>query len=266
MQDGKTCKKIVLLKVDRYQLKILLEKIRDKKIDISSALNKLKQLPYKNLKFSKIDTHRSLRKGFPEVVFCPGKTIKQIKEIINQMIKNENNILLTRSNEDIFKVIKKKYPKAKYNQLGKTIVIQKKKIEKNKGLILIITAGTSDIPVAEEAYVTAEVMGNKVEKLYDVGVAGIHRLLSHHEKINKANVIIVVAGMDGALASVVGGLVDKPIITVPTSIGYGASFHGLAALLTMLNNCASGIAVVNIDNGFGAAHIASLINNINKGE
>jgi NCAIR mutase (PurE)-related protein len=230
------------------------------RISLKEILEEIKKLPYEDLGFAKIDTHRKLRKGFPETVFCQGKTIAQILSIIENMNRQNNNILATKANEKIFEAVKKKVPQAEYNNDAKMIVIRKEKIKPKKGKILIITAGTSDIPVAEEAVVTAELMGNKVEKVYDVGVAGLHRLFDIKEKIFNANVIIVIAGMEGALASIVGGLTSKPVIAVPTSVGYGASFKGIAPLLTMMNCCAEGVVVVNIDNGFGAGYFASLIN------
>jgi len=230
------------------------------KISLKEILEEIKKLPYEDLGFAKIDTHRKLRKGFPETVFCQGKTIAQILAIIENMNKNNHNILATKANEKIFKTVKKKFPQAEYNNNAKMIIIRKERIKPKKGKILIITAGTSDIPVAEEAVVTAMLMGNKVEKVYDIGVAGLHRVLDIKEKIFNANVIIVIAGMEGALASIVGGLTSKPVIAVPTSVGYGASFKGIAPLLTMMNCCAEGVAVVNIDNGFGAGYFASLIN------
>jgi len=229
------------------------------KVSLTTVLKKLKTLPYEDIEFAKLDTHREIRKGFPETIFCQGKTTPQILQIL-QKLPTDQNILLTKANKTIFTTVKKLIPIASYNEAAKTIVIPRYKPRKKKGTILILTAGTSDIPVAEEAVVTAEIMGNKVEKVYDVGVAGVHRLFDIKEKIFHANVIIVIAGMEGALASIVGGLASKPVIAVPTSVGYGASFHGIAPLLTMLNCCAEGVAVVNIDNGFGAGYFASLIN------
>lgn len=241
-------------------MKKILQEFKEGKIELSEVLEKIKSLPYTDLDFAKIDTHRSLRKGFPETVFCQGKTISQILKIIEEMSKNNNSVLATKANKKIFDAVKRQHPEAEYNELAKTIVIRKEKLKPKKGKILIITAGTSDIPIAEEAVVTAEIMGNKVEKAYDVGVAGVHRLFDIKDKIFNANVIIVVAGMEGALASIVGGLAARPVIAVPTSVGYGASFKGIAPLLTMMNSCAEGIVVVNIDNGFGAGYFASLIN------
>ncbi len=237
----------------------LLQDYKAGKIDLSTVLQKLRSLPYEDLTFAKIDTHREVRKGFPETIFCQGKTIPQIVQILKKVPK-EQNILLTKADKKVCTAVKKLYPSTQYNELAKTIVIQRYKPRKKKGTILILTAGTSDIPVAEEAVVTAQLMGNKVDKVYDVGVAGIHRLFDIKEKIFHANVIIVIAGMEGALASIVGGLSSQPVIAVPTSVGYGASFKGIAPLLTMLNCCAEGVAVVNIDNGFGAGYFASLIN------
>ena len=241
-------------------MKKMLQDFKAGKIGLAEVLEKIKSLPYEDLGFAKIDTHRSLRKGFPETVFCQGKTISQILKILGVLSKDNHNILVTKVNKKIYTAVKKTYPDAEYNERAKTIAIKREKLKQKKGNILVITAGTSDIPVAEEAVVTAEIMGNKVEKTYDVGVAGVHRLLDIKDKIFKANVIIVVAGMEGALASIVGGLTSKPVIAVPTSIGYGASFKGIAPLLTMMNSCSEGVVVVNIDNGFGAGYFASLIN------
>ena len=208
---------------------------------------------------ARIDVDRETRRGFPEVIFCPGKTLKQIEKISRCILKHNDTLLLTRANKDIYRVIKKINKKAVFNELGGLVYIQNKNKEL-RGLVLIISAGTSDIPVAEEAAVTAELGGSRVNRLYDVGVAGIHRLLEHAQLLKQANVLVVVAGMEGALASVVSGLVAKPVIGVPTSIGYGASFSGLAPLLTMLNSCSPGVSVVNIDNGFGAGYLANMIN------
>ncbi len=254
--------------MDEAKIKTLLAGFKAGKIPLNKVMNKLKDLPYTDLGFARIDGHRTLRKGFPEVVYCQGKTHSQIEAIADNILKEEDTLLLTRATEEIYKRLKAKYPALRYNDAAKVIYLKKRPSlredtrgnPKGKGLVLIITGGTGDIPVAEEAAITLEVMGNRIEKLYDVGVAGIHRLLDKNELLRKSSVLIVVAGMEGALASVVGGLVSKPVIAVPTSIGYGASFQGLAALLTMLNSCAPGVAVVNIDNGFGAGYFASLIN------
>lgn len=241
-------------------MKKILQDFKAGEIDLAEVLEKIKSLPYEDLGFAKIDTHRTLRKGFPETVFCQGKTISQILKILETLSKDNHNILVTKANKKIYTALKKVYNDADYNKSAKTIVIKREQLKPKKGKILVITAGTSDIPVAEEAVVTAELMGNKVEKVYDVGVAGIHRLLDIKDKIFDANVIIVIAGMEGALASIVGGLTSKPVIAVPTSVGYGASFKGIAPLLTMMNSCSEGVVVVNIDNGFGAGYFASLIN------
>mgnify|MGYP001593817448 CR=1 FL=1 len=233
--------------------------IANKKITVDEAIKKMKFMPFEDLGFAKLDHHRALRKGFPEVVFCKNKTVEQVVNIVKKLALSNVDVLATRATEEMFKEIKKSIKEAEYNKISKTISIVKNKRQK-KGKILVLSAGTSDINVAEEAAVVAEVMGNKVERLYDVGVAGLHRLLGNKEKLADANVLIVVAGMDGVLPSVVSGLIGKPIIAVPTSVGYGASFKGIAPLLTMLNSCSPGIVVVNIDNGFGAGYFASLIN------
>jgi NCAIR mutase (PurE)-related protein len=243
----------------RSNLKKIVTEIYNRKISPDKAIEMLKHLPYEDIGFAHVDHHRELRQGFPEVIYCEGKTIHQITAIVEKMIKKGSDILATRASSEIFKKIKKISKKAQYNETARTVVIKTKKKEL-KGMVLIATAGTSDIPVGEEAAVTAEIMGSKVERIYDVGVAGIHRLLDKRERFMSARVIVVVAGMDGALASVVGGLVDKPVIAVPTSIGYGANFGGISALLAMLNSCASGVAVVNINNGFGAGCLAHKIN------
>lgn len=219
-----------------------------------------KNQAYEDLGFSKVDHQRGHRKGYPEVIFCKGKTPSQVAEIFNSLAKKGRNVLATRATDEIFGMVKQISKKAQFNERAGAIYLIQEKSSPKKGIILIATGGTSDIPVAEEAAITAEVMGNKVERLYDVGVAGIHRLLSNSHKLKQASVVIVVAGMEGALASVVGGLTDKPVIAVPTSVGYGASFQGIAPLLTMLNSCAPGVVVVNIDNGFGAGYFASVIN------
>src|SRR3989338_5973393 len=232
------------------KIKKIMEDISNKKLNIDEAVKKLKFIPFEDLGFAKIDHHRALRKGFPEVIFCQNKTTGQVIRIIKKIVLNNSDVIATRATEEMFKEVKKHVGNAQYNKISKTITIKKNKVVK-KGKILVLSAGTSDIPVAEEAAVVAEAMGNKVEKLYDVGVAGIHRLLSNKEKLSDANVLIVVAGMDGVLPSVVSGLIEKPVIAVPTSVGYGASFKGIAPLLTMLNACSPGVVVVNIDNGFG---------------
>ena len=247
--------------MNQSELKKLLSDLSKNKLSPSDAMKQLQNLPYENIDFAKIDHHRELRNGSPEVIYCPGKTVPQIKKIIQSLRKADSNILATKLTGDAYKKLKTSLPKnAEYNEQGQTLAIKNTKPVQNKGLITIITAGTADIPVAEEAAATARLMGSRIETIFDVGVAGLHRLLDNMEQIHKARVLIVVAGMEGALASVVGGLVSQPIIAVPTSIGYGASFGGVSALLTMLNSCAIGIAVVNIDNGFGAGCMAHRIN------
>jgi len=246
----------------RDEIKKLLDRLQAGEISADEALAKLGDLPFKDLGHSKVDNHRELRTGYPEVIFCEGKTPEQVSGIMEYMASQKINILGTRAEPEIYEAVREKIPEAEYNKLGRTISLKLVDTELTKTYIAILTAGTSDIPVAEEAAVTAEHFGNRVERFFDVGVAGIHRLYSGLDAIRKARVIIVIAGMEGALPSIVGGLVDKPIIAVPTSIGYGASFNGLAALLGMLTSCASGVSVVNIDNGFGAAYMASMINKI----
>ncbi|WPC42045.1 nickel pincer cofactor biosynthesis protein LarB [Clostridium sp. JS66] len=248
--------------MDLNEVKELLQNVKSGSMDIEKALETLQDLPFKDLGYAKIDNHREIRVGYPEVIYCAGKTVEQIKGIIEFMITKKNNILGTRASKEAYEAVKSICPKAEYNKEARTITIKNKEVEKTSTYISIVTAGTSDIPVAEEAAVTAEIFGNKVERIYDVGVAGIHRLFDKLEKIRQSKIIIVVAGMEGALASVLGGLVDKPVIAVPTSVGYGANFGGLSALLCMLNSCASGISVVNIDNGFGAGYLASMINKL----
>jgi NCAIR mutase (PurE)-related protein len=239
-----------------------LEKVKAGEITVEQAEAKLRHLPFEDLGFARVDHHRQIRCGLPEVIYCPGKTAEQIIAIFSALAEKGNNVLATRAEENIFDALAKtgKFPKARYEKLARAIVLEQKEMSRLKRAIPIITAGTSDLPVASEAKVTAEIMGQPAEIICDVGVAGLHRLLGQVEKLREANVIIVVAGMEGALASVVGGLVDCPVIAVPTSVGYGANFGGVAALLTMLNSCASGVSVVNIDNGFSAAVIATLIN------
>jgi NCAIR mutase (PurE)-related protein len=238
----------------------LLHGVQSGKIDVETALNRLKHLPFEDVSYAHIDHHRHLRNGMPEVIYCEGKTLEQIVGITRRMLKTGSDILATRASEAVYKAVKKHDRRALYHKASRSIVIQDKKKTLTAGIVLVLTAGTSDIPVAEEAAVTAGMLGSTVQTVYDVGVAGIHRILSKLEVLDSARVIVVVAGMDGALPSVVGGLVDKPVIAVPTSVGYGAGFQGLAPLLTMLNSCASGIAVMNIDNGFGAGVLAHRIN------
>jgi pyridinium-3,5-biscarboxylic acid mononucleotide synthase len=240
----------------------LFHAVRKGELSPDDAVQRLQHLPFEDLGFAKIDHHRAIRVGMPEVIFGQGKTPAQIAGIFSRLAKHGGNVLATRADAKQLAAVKKKIPKAEYRELARAIVLQRDKKTYGKGKIVVVSAGTSDIPVAEEAVVTAEVMGNEVEHVYDVGVAGIHRLLASRERLTQARVVIVCAGMEGALPSVVGGLVGVPVIAVPTSVGYGASFKGVAALLGMMNSCASNVSVVNIDNGFGAGYVASLINRL----
>jgi NCAIR mutase (PurE)-related protein len=246
----------------KSQLEDILAKVHKGQMTPQEALAVLKDFPYEDLAFAKVDHHRQIRKGFPEIVYGLGKTNDQILKIAKAIVKKGNNLLITRVEAATFQKVRKAVPKAAYNALGRIIFLKQKSAVSGKGKICILTAGTSDIPVAEEAFVTCDVLGNEVERVYDVGVAGLHRLLGEYGKVKDARVIITVAGMEGALPSVVAGLFSVPIVAVPTSVGYGASFGGAAALLAMLNSCPGGVAVVNIDNGFGAAYLASLINHL----
>ena len=243
-------------------LKKLLNQIKTGKLTIDEAVSRLRHLPFEDLGFAHIDHHRQIRCGLPEVIYCPGKTADQIIKIFSALAEKGSNVLATRADQNVFDALAKtkKFPKARYEKSARAIVLVQKKIKPSRTVLPIVTAGTSDLPVAQEAKVTAEIMGQRTELICDVGVAGLHRLLKHLPRLQKANVIIVVAGMEGALASVMGGLVNCPVIAVPTSIGYGASFGGISALLTMLNSCAAGVTTVNIDNGFSAAVAATLIN------
>ena len=240
----------------------LFEQVRRAKLTPDDAVARLRHLPFEDLDFAKVDHHRAVRAGFPEVVLAEGKTAKQVAAIFSRLVKHESSVLATRATKEQFAAVRRVVRKAEYRELARAIVLQRDRKKYGKGKIVVVSAGTGDIPVAEEAVVTAEVMGNDVEHLYDVGVAGIHRLLAHRKELFDARVVIVCAGMEGALPSVVGGLVGVPVIAVPTSVGYGASFKGLTALLGMLNSCASNVSVVNIDNGFGAGYVASLINRL----
>lgn len=248
--------------MNAQSLKKMLEDIRDGRLGVDDGVELLKSMPYQDIGHAKIDTHRELRVGYPEVIYCPGKTTEQIIAIFQAMMEREADILATRAGEEVFEAVKSICAEAVYHRSAKAITLKKSAEEPSAGYISCVTAGTSDIPVAEEAAVTAELFGNRIERIYDAGVAGIHRLFHNLDVIKGARVNIVVAGMDGALPSVIGGLVDKPVIAVPTSIGYGASFQGLAALLSMLNTCANGVCVVNIDNGYGAGYAASVINRL----
>lgn len=244
------------------EIKSLLNEVKENKMDIDQAMAKLKSLPFTDLGYAKIDNHRELRTGYPEVVFAAGKTVEQVKGIVNHLLEKEVNILVTRATKEMFEAVKVMHSDISYNELARTITLKHHEINKPDSYISIVTAGTSDIPVAEEAAITAEVFGNNIRRFFDVGVAGIHRLYDKYQEINGGRVIVVIAGMEGALPSIVGGMVDKPVIAVPTSIGYGANFNGLSALLGMLTSCASGVSVVNIDNGFGAGYLASMINKL----
>jgi pyridinium-3,5-biscarboxylic acid mononucleotide synthase len=266
--------------MDEHDVRKFLEAVQRGQVTLESALDRLRQLPYEDLGFAKIDHHRALRQGYPEVVFARGKTPRQVAEIVRGMLRASasHNILITRADRKIFAAVKRmvrpaarRHPPrgklggsatAEFHELSGAIVIERSRAVHGKGLILVVTAGTSDIPVAEEALVTARTMGNRAEAIYDVGVAGLHRLIEHRQKLAEARVIVCVAGMEGALPSVVAGMVAAPVIAVPTSVGYGSSFGGLSALFAMLNSCASNVSVVNIDNGFGAGCVASVINRV----
>jgi len=248
--------------VNAESIRKLFDDVRRGKLTPDDAVARMRHMPFEDLGFAKVDHHRALRAGMPEVILGEGKTPAQVAAIFVRLARHGGNVLATRVSEKQFVAVKKKIRAAEFRELGRVIVLQRDQTRYGKGVIAIVSAGTSDIPVAEEALVTAEMMGNEVQHFYDVGVAGIHRLLANREALAKARVVIVCAGMEGALPSVVGGLVGVPVIAVPTSIGYGASFKGLAALLGMLNSCASNVSVVNIDNGFGAGYVASLINRL----
>ena len=250
--------------MNEAKVKKLLADVRSGRVPMDTALRQLKSLSIHDLSFARVDKHRSLRKGFPEVIYCEGKTPTQVVKIARSILRHNDNLLATRCSKEIYRALKRAFPIAKHHEAARAVTVVRKPLPKRGGIIAVLCAGTTDIPVAEEAVVTATIMGNRVKSYYDVGVSGIHRLLALNEELLDANVLIVVAGMEGALPSVVGGLVDKPVIAVPTSIGYGASFGGVTALLAMLNSCASGLTVVNINNGFGAGYAASLINRLNR--
>jgi NCAIR mutase (PurE)-related protein len=247
-------------------LRQILEGVRSGAMEVETALEMLRDLPYEELGFAKLDHHRALRRGVPEVVFCQGKTAEQVVPIVEKLAARNRRVMATRASPEVFAAVKDAFPSARYYQPARIIAVETGTAPPAPGedepYVLVVSGGTSDIPVAEEAAVTAELLGSRVERLYDVGVAGLHRLLDHRQMLFEARVNVVVAGMEGALASVVGGLVANPVIAVPTSVGYGASFEGLAALLAMLNSCAPGVAVVNIDNGFGAGYLAHIINRL----
>lgn len=243
-------------------IKKLFQEVKRGKVSPDDAVQKLKHLPFEDLGFANVDHHRSLRVGMAEVIFGPGKEPLHLAEIFSKLASHGNNVLATRVTAEQFRAVKRKHKKAEFHLLARAITLKQDESVRGKGTIVVVSAGTSDIPVAEEAVVTAQVMGNEVQHVYDVGVAGIHRLLARREVLTQARVVIVCAGMEGALPSVVGGLVGVPVIAVPTSVGYGASYKGLTALLGMLNSCASNVTVVNIDNGFGAGYVASIINRL----
>ena len=247
--------------MDSQHLKSLLQQVRSGQLDLDAAMHRLKKLPFEDLGYAKVDHHRCVRNGAPEVIYCEGKTVEQVSGIVESMAHHHTNILATRAAPEVFTAIHDVVPDSIYHKMARIVVINPRPTPE-RGHIAVVCAGTSDLPVAEEAAITAEVLGNRVSRLFDVGVAGIHRLFGVCDQLMQANVAVVVAGMEGALASVVGGLVDCPVIGVPTSVGYGASFGGLSALLCMLNSCASGVSVVNIDNGFGAGYQANMINRI----
>ena len=248
--------------MDPAAIELLLNEVREGKTDVPAALQKLRHLPFEDLGFAKLDHHRALRTGMPEVIFAAGKTSLQVAAIFDRMAKAGGNVLATRASADAFEAVKTVEPRAVYHQSARAITLQQAEPIPGKGTVAVVCAGTSDLPVAEEAAITAQLMGNTVDLIADVGVAGIHRLLAQQNSLKSARVLIVCAGMEGALPTVVGGLVNAPVLAVPTSVGYGASFGGVAALLGMLNTCAPNVCVVNIDNGFGAACIASLINHL----
>jgi NCAIR mutase (PurE)-related protein len=248
--------------MDQDQLRALLAQVSAGAVDVDAALERLRHMPFEDLGFAKVDHHRALRHGIPEVVFGPGKTPDQVSAIVGSLLARAQNVLVTRASAETAQRVTREHPDAEHFSASGAVRIWRDKTIRGKGKIAVVCAGTSDLPVAEEAQVTAEVMGNDVETFHDVGVAGIHRLMHNRERLTEARVVIVCAGMEGALPSVVGGLVAVPVIAVPTSVGYGASFNGLAALLGMLNSCASNVTVVNIDNGFGAGYVASLMNRL----
>ena len=248
--------------MDQTQLRSLLQQVREGAVDVDGAMTRLRHMPFEDLGFAKVDHHRAIRHGMPEVVFGLGKTPEHIEQIALHLLQRAGNVLVTRANDDAASRIKRAHPEAEFFPMSGAIRVWRDRTVHGKGKLAVVCAGTSDIPVAEEAQITAEVMGNEVDVIHDIGVAGIHRLMNNRERLTEARVIVVCAGMEGALPSAVGGLVSCPVIAVPTSVGYGASFNGLAALLGMLNSCASNVTVVNIDNGFGAGYVASLINRL----
>lgn len=251
--------------MDREALRKLLNDVKADKVSVDGALDALRHLPFEDLGFAKVDHHRAIRCGYPEVIYCEGKTTEQVVRIFERRKSNGGNVLGTRATPEVAKAVRRKYPKARYNELARTITLRQEPEKPTDCFVAVVCAGTSDMPVAEEARETLEIMNQRVRTFYDVGVAGIHRVLAHIEDLSDAVAVVVCAGMEGALPSVVGGLVASPVIAVPTSIGYGAHFGGLAPLLTMLNSCATGVSVVNIDNGFGAGYLAALIGRVAEG-
>ena len=249
--------------MDRETVMTILDNYKNGAVSQAEAIEKLTFVPFEDMEDIKIDHHRALRQGFPEVVFCPGKTTEQIVRAMTELARLSPNVLASRATPEIYRAVQEALPDVRYHERARMVILEREPLPRDPDrFVLVMTAGTGDVPVAEEAAVTAEVMGNRVERVFDVGVAGIHRLLAQGPLMRQANVLVVAAGMEGALASVVGGMVDKPVIAVPTSIGYGANFQGLSALLAMLNSCAAGVAVVNIDNGFGAGRLAAIINRL----
>jgi pyridinium-3,5-biscarboxylic acid mononucleotide synthase len=248
--------------MDQTRLRALLEEVKEGSVDVDGALERLRHLPFEDIGFAKIDHHRALRHGMPEVIFGKGKSPEHILEIATRLLERSPNLLATRTEPAAANLVRERFHDAEYFPQSAVLRVWRERTIFGKGTLAVVCAGTSDIPVAEEAQLTAEVMGNEVDVIHDIGVAGIHRLMSNRERLAKARVVVVCAGMEGALPSAVGGLVSCPVIAVPTSVGYGASFHGLAALLGMLNSCASNVTVVNIDNGFGGGYVASLINRL----
>ena len=246
--------------MDEQALRTLLADVQQGRADVDAALDVLRRLPFDDMGFAKLDSHRALRNGFPEVVLCTGKRTEHVVAIVERLASGTAPVIATRATPDVAAAVQRAVPNVRYNEVARMLIHEPQPLPKRSGTIMVVTAGTADVPVAEEAAMTADIMGNHVDRLFDVGVAGLHRLLAHVDRIMAASVVIVVAGMEGALPSVVGGLVRRPLIAVPTSVGYGASFGGIAALLGMLNSCASGVTVVNIDNGFGAGFAASLMN------
>lgn len=248
--------------MDQAQLRVLLEQVKDGAVEVEDALTRLRHMPFEDLGFAKVDHHRAIRHGMPEVIFGQGKAPEHLLAIATRVLERSSNLLATRTDHQAAEMVAQRFPEAEYHPLSRILRVWRDKSIHGKGKIAVVCAGTSDIPVAEEAQLTVEVMGNEFDLIQDIGVAGIHRLMANRERLTQARVAIVCAGMEGALPSAIGGLVGCPVIAVPTSVGYGASFHGLAALLGMLNSCSSNVTVVNIDNGFGAGYVASLINRL----